>query len=306
MTTVDLDAPIDVQLDPGQVPRTFRLACQGHVRWGGAPAWPVTVTLTNGVEVVAATVVTTDAAFSIEADVGPGVWRVVSDVSRDADRSWWTALGPYLDVEPSGLASCASNCMGLQHARKMEVSAPSWSEAVTEARPSLSWKPVPGADHYGVRWFELPTESRRKPTEAVHGTTWTFPFDVVQGRVYQWDVEAYAASGEQIARMNGSFRTPGGEAIRTWPATWLGVDPVDVQGRGIVVGAVIPDSPGARAGLRPGVVVVSYRGQRPACAEDLLEAVAETPAGTVVDLVVRDDGGVETTLLATVELRPRR
>ncbi|MCB9687668.1 MAG: PDZ domain-containing protein [Alphaproteobacteria bacterium] len=308
MTTLDLDAPIEAQLDPGSAPRTFRLACQGHVTWAGAPAWPVTVTLTNDVDAAAATVVvSSDATFRIEAEVGPGVWHVSSDVSSEADGSWWSSLGPFLDVEASGRVSCVSNCiMGLHHVRKMALSGPARGEVVTEARPVLGWEPVPGADHYGVRWFELPTESgRMKPAEPVRGTTWTFPFDVVQGRVYQWDAEAYDASGERIARMGGSFRTPGGEVVRTWPATWLGVNPVDVPGRGVVVGAVVPDSPAARAGLRAGVVVVSYRGRSLASANELRAAIADTPAGTVVELVVRDDEGVETTLRPTIEARAR-
>ncbi len=124
-------------------------------------------------------------------------------------------------------------------------------------------------------------------------------------REIRWDVEAYDAGGALIARMNTTFFTPGGGPTWVQPATWLGVNPVDVVGRGVVAGAVATDSPAARAGLRAGMVLVAYGGRPLADAAALRAAVAATPAGTVVELVVRDDAGVQTALRPTIEARPR-
>jgi serine protease Do len=68
---------------------------------------------------------------------------------------------------------------------------------------------------------------------------------------------------------------------------------------GALVSSVTEGSPAAKAGLKPGDVIVKYDGRKVARAADLPRAVADTPVGRAVALqVIRD--GATMTLTATV------
>lgn len=83
---------------------------------------------------------------------------------------------------------------------------------------------------------------------------------------------------------------------RSWLG--LGLQPLlkdDRAARGVLVASVVPDSPAARAGLRPGDVLLSYDGQalHVRYDEELPEAnrlLLGTPQGRKVTLVYRRDG----------------
>jgi serine protease Do len=68
---------------------------------------------------------------------------------------------------------------------------------------------------------------------------------------------------------------------------------------GALVSSVVEGAPAAKAGVKPGDVIVDYNGRKVARAEDLPRAVAESPVGREVPLtIVRD--GARVTLRATV------
>ena len=75
----------------------------------------------------------------------------------------------------------------------------------------------------------------------------------------------------------------------------LGLD----EAKGALVASAMADGPAARAGLRPGDVIVSFA-ERPIDAmKDLPRIVAELDSGTEAEIEIRRDGGLET-LTATV------
>jgi serine protease Do len=82
---------------------------------------------------------------------------------------------------------------------------------------------------------------------------------------------------------------------------WLGVHVQNVTGEiaaslglketaGALIASVNPDGPGATAGLKPGDVILKFDGQAIDSMRALPRAVAVTPAGKSVDVVVWRDG----------------
>jgi serine protease Do len=70
----------------------------------------------------------------------------------------------------------------------------------------------------------------------------------------------------------------------------LGLD----EAKGALVAQVTPDSPAASAGFKQGDVILSYGGKEIENLRDLTSAVADTQAGTEVDMVVWRDGSRQT------------
>jgi serine protease Do len=70
----------------------------------------------------------------------------------------------------------------------------------------------------------------------------------------------------------------------------LGLD----QAKGALVAQVTPDSPAASAGFKQGDVILSYGGKEIEDLRDLTSAVADTKAGTDVDVVVWREGSRQT------------
>ena len=75
----------------------------------------------------------------------------------------------------------------------------------------------------------------------------------------------------------------------------LGLD----EAKGALVASVMADGPAARAGLRPGDVIVSFAGRPIDAMKDLPRIVAELDSGTEAEIGIRRDGGLET-LTATI------
>lgn len=83
--------------------------------------------------------------------------------------------------------------------------------------------------------------------------------------------------------------------------SWLGVEMREVTAetakelklpaeRGVVIGAVTPDSPAAKAGLKEKDVITDVNGQHVEGAAQFRRMIRETPAGRVVQLTVWRDG----------------
>ena len=80
-------------------------------------------------------------------------------------------------------------------------------------------------------------------------------------------------------------------------AAWLGItiqDDVTAEGsrRGVKVLDAEKDSPGARAGIRAGDVIVSANGIPVGTTQDFVRIIRETPAGKPVDIKVMREGAV--------------
>ena len=115
----------------------------------------------------------------------------------------------------------------------------------------------------------------------------------------------FAVPANVAAPVVESLRT-GGRVERGWLgvtiqhvdetlAEALGLD----EAKGALVASVMADGPAARAGLRPGDVVVSFAGRPIDAMKDLPRIVAELDSGTEAEIGIRRDGGLET-LTATV------
>lgn len=291
----------------GQVPGTFHLRYEGHVRWTGPPAWPVTLTLGSAVGTVATTVLTADGPFVLEADVPPGTWQVLSAVDAANDAAWWGAIGPFLRVDDTGGVRCAFNCLAehFVHRRKMHITGPPMMEMVDIARPELRWEPVDGAAQYSIRWFELRDGDRAVMRTVqnipVKDTHWTFDEDVVAARVYQWDVEARNTTGAMFAHTSGYFLTPG--ATGRDGGGYLGLSLYPARGH-VGIGAVVPGSPAELAGFRANDVVLRFEGTVVDDMDVLRSAIAAIPAGKQVSVLVRRPDRSELTLHPVVGTRP--
>jgi serine protease Do len=79
----------------------------------------------------------------------------------------------------------------------------------------------------------------------------------------------------------------------------LGLD----EDKGALIAQVTPDSPAASAGFKQGDVILRYNGQQIEDLRDLTSAVADTKAGTEVDVVVWRDGS-ENTIQAEIGQMP--
>lgn len=97
--------------------------------------------------------------------------------------------------------------------------------------------------------------------------------------------------------------------------SWLGVkiQPVDdriakgmgmKEAAGTLVAEVTPDSPAAKAGVKVGDIITNFNGVSITATHRLPLVVAETPAGSKVDLTVFRDKGYKT-IKITVELAPK-
>lgn len=71
------------------------------------------------------------------------------------------------------------------------------------------------------------------------------------------------------------------------------------EAKGALIAEVTPDSPAARAGLRPTDLITAYGGRPITGTHDLTRAVADTRPGSPSDVVIRRDGG-EKTLKVTI------
>ena len=100
-------------------------------------------------------------------------------------------------------------------------------------------------------------------------------------------------------------------------ASWLGVELHEVTSdtakelklpaeRGVVIGAVVPDSPAAKAGLKEKDVVTEINGQRVEGAAQFRRIIHEIPAGRAAQLTVWRDGRSQTLNVTLGKAEERR
>lgn len=100
-------------------------------------------------------------------------------------------------------------------------------------------------------------------------------------------------------------------------ASWLGVELHEVNSdtakelklpaeRGVVLGAVVPDSPAAKAGLKEKDVVTEINGQRVEGAAQFRRMIHEIPAGRTAQLTVWRDGHAQTVSVTLGKAEERR
>ena len=72
---------------------------------------------------------------------------------------------------------------------------------------------------------------------------------------------------------------------------WLGVSVNDtVKGGGLLIAGLDRNSPAARAGIRPGDMLMAVNGERIDTANGLIKAIAAVPPGSNVRLTLRRQG----------------
>lgn len=172
----------------------------GQVHWSEEPLWPVTVSLRkkNNCDVITSVVVTSDAPFTISADLTPGDYQIYSELQDSTlPAIYWDAYGPAVTVPQDGepTLTCPQE---ISHNKKMVPLFPMKEEVVSARRPTLQWEAVPHAALYRVFWFEKTAmEGDVIKTEQYLETEipeYTFKEDIVPNRTYEWNVHAYKES----------------------------------------------------------------------------------------------------------------
>jgi len=318
------------QLVSGTATGTYRIRIKGVVQWAAEPQYPCEVGIWSGRKAQSVTL-EAEPAFELVVEVLPGTHTLESRPAHDLFKElnsgapvrgtqiYWAEYGPRLTVSASGRLT-VSGAHELRHQLVLWQVSPIGDVTVSEERPLLEWMSVPGAEEYNVRWFEKdPATGRVVRSVQQNRTTATsmrFPEDVVPGRSYQWDVDAYGPDlgrgAVPLARGNDYFRAP--DAPPDWreeldwegppqlPDAWLGVrlrdvreshdgdDPTTV----ISVTHVEPGWPAAKAGLQPFDRISSVDGAVVGKAFEVTELLRSKSPGDSVKLgVIRGDEAVE-------------
>jgi len=83
---------------------------------------------------------------------------------------------------------------------------------------------------------------------------------------------------------------------------WLGVELRTLPGAGVVVAGTTADGPAARAGLRPGDVVVRVAERPIASVDDVAAVIAAQRPGRAIAIAVRGPSGTRSLALRLGEL----
>ncbi|MDQ3815131.1 MAG: Do family serine endopeptidase [Armatimonadota bacterium] len=81
---------------------------------------------------------------------------------------------------------------------------------------------------------------------------------------------------------------------------------LDSKTKGVLIQSVTPDTPGARAGLRPGDVVVEFNGKPVARSSELQRLVSSSPVGSTVELKILRGGRTLTVSARLEELKEKQ
>ncbi len=128
---------------------------------------------------------------------------------------------------------------------------------------------------------------------------------------------AAVAAQSMLAEPPGETRprTAGSHVVVTRGSSYLGVAVVEITAdrakelhlkdeRGVEVTCVDADSPAAKAGLRPGDVVLEYNGERVEGGEQFIRLVRETPPGRTAKLNVWRNGASQVLAATIVQRQP--
>lgn len=188
-----------------------------QVQWAQEPLWPVTVSIMDkDCNALASIPVTSDAPFTISADLKPGEYQIMSELPANYPPGiYWDKHGTRVKVTEAGALSVMYE-QDLRHLKTMTTLSPIKNQIVTERRPTLKWEPFPGAKYYVSHWFEeyIPTSKDDDPVvikTVQHLRTdmpeYTFEEDVVPGRRYEWSVSAFDQENQQLAYWGASYFT---------------------------------------------------------------------------------------------------
>ena len=271
--------PAGQKLAQGKAPGTFHLVYRGSVRFTMEPQYPTVLSLdSNFTGAVAQTKVVDAKPFTLEADLPPGAYSVMSVPVGKSD--YWPANSGQLFIDKSGNLT---RTLGLSdvvvHVRKMSGLSPSNLQVADADAPVLKWDAVPGAKVYRGDFGDFQAGGVSTPFE-VKVPQYKLP-KLQPPRQCAWEVWAMADDGHTIASGFGSFYPHGTVRNLAKPGLkggYLGVAPMAASIAGqrtpaIRIGEVVDGSPAAKAGLR---------------ADDLIVAVDGKPVGKSTD---QDDRG---------------
>jgi hypothetical protein len=205
-----------VQLQPSGEGNIFIYSYDGTIEFVGDPVYPVYISIIETLErkpfeKIVKTVVLNDGdQFSIEAQLKPGMYQIVSslDPKKDtcfSDSKYWCAFGPFIRIEEDGQST--TQYKELVHLLKMTLLYPKNKSTINENQPTLKWETVAGAAYYTVSW-QCEKPLRFEPDIKVTESHYTFREDVYRGADYKWSVEAYNKNGDKIAYYSSFiFRT---------------------------------------------------------------------------------------------------
>lgn len=100
-------------------------------------------------------------------------------------------------------------------------------------------------------------------------------------------------------------RSPQPAALSSQAEAWLGVDLTSAPVRGAVVAAVVPGSPAAQAGIRPGDVITQLDTEPIQTPAIFVSAISGMQPGETVDIQLQR-GGSQYTVHAELASRPAR
>lgn len=147
-----------------------------------------------------------------------------------------------------------------------------------------------------VALMALPGESARKPQSAVLGGQNSAQEEMSQA------AQKIAELQDQLQSL--TVNGDGDDDVQVFVnsgGSWLGAGVAEVTPdkmkefklpaeRGVVLGKIVPDSPAAKAGLKPNDVVTEINGQRVEGTEQFRRMIREIPAGRTAQFTVWRDG----------------
>jgi len=196
-----------VQLQPSGDGNTFIYSYNGTIEFVGEPVYPVYISILETLEhkpfekIVKTVVLNDENQVSIEAQLKPGTYQIVSSLDpkkdkRNSDSKYWCAFGPFILIEEDGKST--TQYKELIHLLKITLLYPKNKSIINENQPTLQWEPVAGAAYYAVSW-QCEKPLRFEPDIKVIESHYTFREDVYRGADYKWSVEAYNKNGDKIA-----------------------------------------------------------------------------------------------------------
>jgi hypothetical protein len=186
----------------------FEFKTKGDFTFAEEPSLPMTFRLFDEAGRSNSQLIKTGTSYNISMKLKPGRYRIETETADDD--KYWGCPGGYLTVEDDGTMSIWAQPIRFQ--LKMTPISPVELVEINELRPALKWQPVQGAFSYLVRWFEQDPETGRAVNRG-HATvegenSWTFNFDLISNRTYEWMVFARDESGSQFAyHASSAFKT---------------------------------------------------------------------------------------------------
>jgi hypothetical protein len=166
---------------------------------------PLTVKIHGSEGVAYSKTVGEGTSYDLSCVLKPRRYRIKAEPFDD--KKYWGCPGGYVTIKEDGTMS--SWAQKVVFRMKMEPIAPINRVELDEARPTLKWQPIGGAKSYRIGWFEHDSDTHevinRGVAEAGGRTDWTFDFDLVEGRTYEWSVDAIDGSGERFAYYSASY-----------------------------------------------------------------------------------------------------